>query len=299
MSTSTPARPSRGGPRSVANRSRSIKRPRRSRADILRIQGAVCDALNADWPMTVRQLFYRLVGMGVIDKTEAEYKTTVVRLLGEMRRSGSVPFKMIADNTRWMRKPSTHSSLGGFLKRSAETYRRAVWDNQDAYVECWLEKDALAGVLVDVTAPWDVPLMVTRGYASLSYLHSAAEAIAAKGKPAFLYYFGDHDPSGLDITRAVEEGLREFAPKAEITFERVAVTPGQIESLGLMTRPTKTSDSRSKGFEGGSVEVDAIPPAQLRKLVEACITRHIDPDAYAGWIPEKSHAAIVLFCSES
>ncbi|MGE5756176.1 MAG: hypothetical protein ACM35G_10755, partial [Planctomycetaceae bacterium] len=130
--------------------------------------------------MTIRQLFYRLVSLGTIAKTEAEYKATVVRLMGEMRRAGDVPFGWIADNTRWMRKPATHSSLNGFLRRSAETYRRAIWDNQDAYVEVWLEKDALAGVLIDVTAPWDVPLMVTRGYASLSYLHGAAEIIQAK-----------------------------------------------------------------------------------------------------------------------
>ncbi|GAC1474988.1 MAG: hypothetical protein NVSMB9_26470 [Isosphaeraceae bacterium] len=264
----------------ATNRSRTIRRTRRSRAEIERIKEAVCVALNADWPMTIRQLFYRLVGLGVIDKTEPEYKGTVVRLLGEMRREGSVPFDMIADNTRWMRKPHTHTSLDAFLRRSSETYRRAVWDYQDAYVEVWLEKDALAGVLIEETAPWDVPLMVTRGYASLSYLHSAAEAIEAKRKPAFLYYFGDHDPSGVDITRAVEEGLREFAPGADIVFERVAVTVSQIKSLSLPTRPTKTSDSRSKGFEGGSVEVDAIPPADLRRLVKGCITRHIDPEAH-------------------
>ena len=260
------------------------KRPRRTRADIGRIKSAAFDLLRDDNPMTIRQLFYRLVSLGTIAKTETEYKTTVIRLLGEMRRAGEVPFGWIADNTRWMRKPPTHSSLGGFLRRSAETYRRAVWDNQDAYVEVWLEKDALAGVLIDVTAPWDVPLMVTRGYASLSYLHSAAEAIAAKGKPAYLYYFGDHDPSGLDITRAVEEGIREFAPAADIFFERIAVTPEQIQSLALPTRPTKTTDSRSKGFEGGSVEVDAIPPAELRQMVEDCITLHIDSDAYGRLI---------------
>jgi hypothetical protein len=236
--------------------------------------------LRDENPMTIRQLFYRMVTLGAIDKMEAEYKGTVVRLMGEMRRDGELPFSWIADNTRWMRKPDTFSSLEGYLRLSAETYRRAVWDNQDAYVEIWLEKDALAGVLIDVTEPWDVPLMVTRGYASLSYLHSAAEAIKAQRKPAFLYYFGDHDPSGLDINRAVEEGLRDFAPEAEISFERVAVTAEQIEALSLPTRPTKTTDSRSKGFEGGSVEVDAIPPDDLRRMVEVCITRHIDPRAY-------------------
>ena len=177
------------------------KRPRRTRADVGRIKATAFDLLRDDNPMTIRQLFYRLVSLGTIAKTEAEYKSTVGRLLIEMRRDGEVPFNWIADNTRWMRKPRTHSSLAGFLRRSAETYRRSIWDNQDAYVEVWLEKDALAGVLIDVTDPWDVPLMVTRGYASLSYLHAAAVCIKSKRKPAFLYYLGDHDPSGLDITR--------------------------------------------------------------------------------------------------
>ena len=123
---------------------------------------------------------------------------------------------------------------------------------------------------------WDVPLLVTRGYASLSYLHEAAEAIAAQCKPAYLYYFGDHDPSGVDIPRNVERRLREFAPDAEIHFERVAVTPEQVLEWKLPTRPTKATDTRAKSFEGESVEVDAIPPAMLRQLTRDCIVRHVD-----------------------
>lgn len=244
------------------------------------IREAILDVLSKDQPMTVRQVFYRLTSRGVIEKTEAEYKGTVGRLTVEMRRAGEIPFGWIADNTRWMRKPRTHSSLANALSLTAETYRRAVWDNQNAYVEIWLEKDALAGVLYEVTAPWDVPLMVTRGFPSLTYLHDAAESIQHLGKPAFLYYLGDHDPSGLDITRVVEKGIREFAPGADVTFERVAVTPAQIVELGLPTRPTKMMDSRSKGFEGESVEVDAIEPKKLRRIVEECIYQHIDDDAY-------------------
>jgi hypothetical protein len=101
--------------------------------------------------------------MGVIAKTEGEYKITVVRLLGDMRRNGEIEFDWIAGNTRWMRKPRTFSSLENMLKRTAEAYRRSVWDNQECYVEIWLEKDALAGVLYEETGAWDVPLMVTRG----------------------------------------------------------------------------------------------------------------------------------------
>jgi hypothetical protein len=110
----------------------------------------------------------------------------------------------------------------------------------------------------------------------VSFLHEAAESIAAVGKPAYLYYLGDFDPSGCDIPRAVEEGIRDYAAGAEIHFERVAVTEEQIHELNLATRPTKQTDSRSRTFRGESVEVDAIPSATLRALVRERIERHID-----------------------
>jgi hypothetical protein len=150
-------------------------------------------------------------------------------------------------------------------------------------VEIWLEKEALAGVLYEETDKWDVPLMVTRGYPSLSYLHSAAETIAGqarRGKTAHIYYFGDLDPSGLDIPRKVERDLREFAPYAELEFARVAITTEQVAAMNLQTRPTKKTDSRAKNFIGESVEVDAIMPAVLRRMVSDCITPHIDQQAY-------------------
>ncbi len=279
----------------VKSVSRSRPTKRRGSADIQAIRDAIYVALAEDAPMTVRQVFYRLVSTGVIAKSEGEYKSTVVRLLGEMRRAGEIPFSWIADTTRWMRKPTTYSSLENMLKRTAEAYRRSVWDNQEAYVEIWLEKDALAGVLYEATSVWDVPLMVTRGYPSLSYLHSAAEAIAAQDKPTYLYYFGDYDPSGLDIPRKVECDLREFAPYADIEFERVAVSPAQIASMNLPTRPTKRTDSRAKGFIGESVEVDAIPPKVLRDIVSDCITRHVDERSYEALLhAEKSERSSLM-----
>lgn len=250
---------------------------RRTRREMDGIRAAIVDVLGEIQPATVRQVYYQLVGRGVIAKTEAEYKSTVVRLLTVMRREREIPFGWIADNTRWMRKPPSFSSLSDMLVESQRLYRRALWDNQAAYVEIWLEKDALSGVLYEETAEFDVPLMVTRGYPSISYLYEAAEAVSDCGKPAFLYYFGDYDPSGCDITRAVEAGIREFAPSAEIHFQRVAVTRAQIDEWTLPTRPTKTSDSRSRQFDGESVEVDAVPPATLRAMVRGCIERHIDP----------------------
>jgi hypothetical protein len=254
------------------------KTRRRTKAAVQAIRDAICEVVAEYQPMTVRQVFYQLVTRGVIAKTEAEYKTTVCRLLVQMRREGQLPFHWIADNTRWQRKPRTYGSLQAMLDNCQATYRRALWDDQDAYVEVWLEKEALAGVLIDVTAKWDVPLMVTRGYPSVSFLHSAGEAIADETREVFVYYFGDRDPSGVDIDRFVERELREYAPECDLTFQRVAVLKHQIEQYGLQTRPTKKSDSRSRSFEGESVEVDAIAPDQLRAICERWITRHIDQD---------------------
>jgi hypothetical protein len=253
---------------------------RRTKRDIETLRAWLYWLLYDRNPMTVRQVFYQAVSAGVIAKTEQEYKGTICRLLTRMRKDDELPYSWIADNTRWMRKPKTHSGLQATLEETAKFYRRALWQEQEAYVEIWLEKDALSGVLWEVTSRYDVPLMVTRGYPSFSFLAGAAEAIEAQGKPAYLYYFGDHDPSGVDISRNVEEQLSELAPCAEIHFERVAVNPWQIGAWNLPTRPTKQSDSRARNFKGDSVEVDAIEPGMLLKLVEDCITQHIDMEVY-------------------
>jgi hypothetical protein len=243
------------------------------------IRLAILRVLAAERPASVRQVYYQLVGLGIVAKTEQEYKGTVCRLLAEMRLSGEIPFGWIADNTRWMRKPASYGGLEDALRRTAEAYRRSLWDRSPSYVEVWLEKDALAGVLFEETQRYDVPLMVTRGYPSLSYLYEAATAITANAQAAYLYYFGDYDPSGVDIARNVETRLRAFAPGATIHFERAAVNRDQIAALGLPTRPTKRTDSRAATFAEESVEVDAIPPDMLRAMVRDRIERHVDPHA--------------------
>ncbi len=255
------------------------KRHRRTQHEMEEIRVEIEAVLAAERPCTVRQVYYQLVVRGAVDKTEAQYDT-VGRLLVEMRREGRVAYGAITDNTRMARRPRTWSSLSDALEITQRNYRRAMWDDQDAYVEIWLEKDALSGVLIDVTVEWDVPLMVSKGFASLSFLAAAAETIDSIQKPTYLYYFGDHDPSGVVIDRKIEQTIRELAPDAEINFERIAVLPSQIEELSLPTRPTKISDSRSRSFDGESVEVDAIAPSHLRGMARTCILRHINAEAY-------------------
>src|SRR6516162_2310951 len=149
---------------------------------------------------------------------------------------------------------------------------------RNAYAEIWLEKDALAGVILPVTSMYDVPLMVARGYASLSFLHSAAEYINTLDVPSYIYHLGDFDPSGVNAGEKIEDTLREMASDAEIIFERLAVTPEQIVEWNLPSRPTKASDTRAAKFDSDiSVELDAIEPNQLRALVQEAIERHLPP----------------------
>jgi len=229
-------------------------------------------------PQTVRQLFYALVTRGIVPKTEEEGYRVTARNILMMRRRGALPYSYIADNTRWMRKPTTYKDLKSFLEYQQQYYRKALWQNQGVYTEIWIEKDALAGVFYDITGKYDVPLMVTRGYPSETFLYSAAQHIREQtdaGNEVFIYYFGDHDPSGKNICETVEDRLAGFG--AKFWFEQVAVLPEQITEWDLPTRPTKKSDTRAKKFKGDSVELDAIPVDKLRRLIEGCINENLDP----------------------
>jgi hypothetical protein len=259
-----------------------IKRFRRTKAAITDIKTEIVDILSKDNPQTVRQVFYALTVRGVIKKEEIEYQRTVVRLLTDMREAEVIPFEWITDNTRLMRKPASFTSLDSCLRATSDFYRRNLWSTMPVYVEVWCEKDALSGVLVTETEVYDVPLMTARGYSSISFLYSAAKTIKAQGKPAYIYHFGDLDPSGVDAARDIETKLRRYAAGAEIHFERPAVTRQQVEEWNLPTRPTKMTDSRAKKFGSAtSVELDAIPALKLRELVRECIERHVDKQQLA------------------
>jgi hypothetical protein len=256
-----------------------IKRARSTQAEIAQRRAVLLRIVAAMKPMTVRQVFYQATVHGIVEKSEASYNK-VQQDLVQMRKAGALPYEWLADNTRSQRKPHTFRSIQQALEDTARFYRKSLWADATAYVEVWLEKDALAGVVYPVTSLYDVPLMVTRGYASLSFLHSAADHMSELDVPVHVYHLGDFDPSGVNAGEKIEQTLKEMAPGAEIHFERVAVTPEQIEAWKLPTRPTKAPDSRAQGFGQISVELDAIEPGRLRELVDAAIQRHLPPEQF-------------------
>ena len=229
---------------------------------------------------------------GLVGKTEQEYDGTVCRLLGEMREEEDTPVRM--DRRQYpLEAPAGHLHRTEPASRRWRTnYRRNLWDDAEDYVEIWVEKDALAGVIVEETDPLDVPLMVAKGYTSKSYAYGAAEDIADEMdrlKRIYIYHLGDSDPSGEDAARDVEAKLRRYMQKlragddVEIHFKRIAVLDEQIERWNLPLRPNKPGDSRTKKFhrQAGSVELDAIPARELRKIVRDAIEPHIDQDLHA------------------
>lgn len=278
-----------------------MARPGRPLGETARNIRAAVAALQGRYDrMTVRQVFYALSVQGVVEKTETGYRQVGDQLVA-MRRQGLLSWGFIADGTRWRRKPSTWESVSDYAESVARLYRRDLWRRQDVRLEVWLEKDALAGVIVDVTHEWDVALMVSKGQPSVTFLHSAAHAAAEAWMEAsvhtHIYTLYDYDAGGARAARAVAKEVPAFArgllsefswpaTQTPVTVERIAVTPEQIVAWDLPTRPPKKKDPEARAWgDKPCVELDAIPPERLTELVEDAIVGHIDE---RSWLLEKA-----------
>ena len=248
------------------------------------IRTAIIDVLQEDHPMTVRQVFYQLVVRDVIDKTEEQYQGTVIRLLTEMRMDGTVPFAWIVDESRPRTGTRTFNSIADAARDTAKFYRRSALKEAEDYIEIWSEKQALSGIIWDEASTYDVPVLVSKGMPSLTQMYGTACLVhrAAKaGKATYIYQFGDHDPSGVLIPETLKRRLKQFCSDLRCPAPhviRVSLTAEQISEFNLPTRPTKRVGNRhANKFEGDSVELDALPSAELRRLVRASIEEHISP----------------------
>lgn len=261
------------------NRASPVKR--RSKKEMQSLLNATLKALD-DEPgaMTIRHLCYVMESRGYIEKTERAFKTYDGHLVN-WRRQGLIPWNAFVDNTRWYYGSVVYDGLEEALRQSQNAYRRNLWADLPVYVEIWTEKDAIAGILLEEADVYGVQVLPLRGFASLSMLHNAAATfrqMARRGKEVYVYYFGDHDPSGRLIDPSALRSLEEDFGAA-VNFERVALTEDQIEVYNLPTRPTKESN-HSKNFKGRSVEIDALAMDVLRSLVDRAISQHLPP----GWL---------------
>ena len=210
-----------------------------------------------------------------VEKSNGRGYTAVQRQLVKMRRCRIIPFGWIVDHTRRGYFVNTYGDPAAAVEEAANLYRRSIWDQTETYVEVWCESRSIAGVLEQETNRYAVPLYPSGGFASLSLIYQAADFMesAAQGRPIHILYVGDFDPSGVLIDRKIEDELRQHLPNTvDLTFHRLAVTQEQIDLMGLPTKPT---NDRRGGWEGGTVEAEAIPAGEMRRILRTAIERFI------------------------
>ena len=232
-------------------------------------------------PITVRGLMYRAQAAGLFPSTSLRYYQQAARVVLKLRRSGLVPYRWIVDSTRRRLKPSSWSELGDFAEDAARAYRLDLWSRQVDYVEFFCEKDAMSAVIEPVTQEFDVHLNVIRGQVSETFVWNIAEEWKEIEKPIYAYYLGDHDPSRLKIEASLKSKLSHFAEK-DFEWKRLAITPEDFAS-DLLGFPVKRSGSwRDYLAQYGDrcVEVDALPPDEIRERVRQAIEGHIDYDEW-------------------
>lgn len=251
------------------------------------IQDIVEDYEDQGYVLTVRQLYYQLVARDIIANTLQEYKR-VASIINDAKHAGMLDWDMIEDRTRAFVRVASWSTPGSILRSAAESFHMDLWEYQIYRVFVVIEKEALVGVLQQTCREHDVPILAARGYPSGSVLREFAETdlIPAinRGQIPIILHLGDHDPSGLDMTRDLQSRLTMYAGE-DVELKRIGLNMDQVEELRPPENPAKASDSRfveyQREFGDSSWELDALPPSYLNDLVAAQMSSYIEPTEFA------------------
>lgn len=250
----------------------------------------LCDEIITDYGkqgyrLTVRQLYYQLVARGHIENTVRSYQNIVV-LITKARLAGLIDWDAIEDRTRDVIQRSHWTTGSQILQSVASHYFEDMWHGQDYRVFVMVEKEALAGVLEPVCNEWDVPLLPARGYPSATTLREfAKQRILNSRQQIVVLHLGDHDPSGMDMSRDLAERLSLFSrERVNIDFRRIALNMDQVEEQSPPPNPAKATDTRfekyREQFGDESWELDALSPAYLNELVETELQSLVDQDLW-------------------
>jgi len=258
-------------------RASTISRQRRSKLEIEQLDAQIIDVLREDHPQSVRHVFYRMTNPRLrepVEKTDRGYRHVQERCV-RLRRSGAVPYSWIADLSRRGYFTNTFRDAGDFLRRVHGLYRADLWRDADRRCEVWCESRSIASVLIADCNELAVDLFPCGGFASLSFVHEAAEQQNSFGdrRPLTVCYVGDFDPAGVLIDVALERELRQhLVGEIALLFIRIGINDDQIATYDLPTKPRKASDQRSLHV-AETVEAEAMPARILRDLVRAEVER--------------------------
>jgi hypothetical protein len=274
--------------------------------------GLIVDAVNRiigeyDYPLTLRQIYYRLVASNIIPNKRSSYNQ-LSKTLVKAREMNVVDDTKIEDRARevlkapegWASPDVFVDSITDGIKRLGSVYRRDLWSDQDFYIEVWVEKDALSRVLSRAIEDYRVTVCPSRGYSSYTYIKRMAveERFASIEKQILILDFRDHDPSGIQMTEDLETRFNKYGGDKDIRVERIALTIDQVKEHDLLPNPTKMADPRSpkyvEEFGDECWELDAIEPNELQAIVRGAVSGYIDSERWDESLEEETKEREVM-----
>lgn len=249
--------------------------------------------------LTLRQLYYAFVSRALIPNTIKSYKR-LGGIINDGRMAGLIDWNAIEDRTRETVTPPAWDDPADIIRSAAASYKRDLWLTQDNRVYVWVEKEALAGIVGQVCSKLYVPYLSCRGYTSQSEMWSSARRLLQvenHGQKTIILHLGDHDPSGIDMTRDITDRLALFESSVEV--HRIALNMDQIDEYHPPPNPAKVTDSRFDSYEeeygDESWELDALDPQVMSDLIESKVKEHRDEDRWTTALDEQeAHRAQLM-----
>lgn len=250
---------------------------------VIMLANGIIDEYMADgYDLTLRQLYYQFVARDLIPNSQSEYNK-LGSILSDARLAGLVDWDAIKDRTRAMDENWHCLSPQSLMAGVARDYAIDLRSDQDCYIEVWVEKEALVGIIEKACQEVDVPWFACRGYVSLTAMYEASKRFVAAeedAKETIIFQLGDHDPSGIDMTRDIQDRLNMFG--STVRVNRIALNMDQVDEYNPPSNPAKLTDSRCGGymdrFGDESWELDALDPHILTELIKTSVAGFTDPD---------------------
>lgn len=264
-----------------------IKKKFRAEAQAVIVQAntIITEYANAGYDLTLRQLFYQFVSRDLLPNNTESYKR-LGTIINDARLAGLIDWNHITDRTRGVEALATWNNPADLVDACARQFRVDRWATQPVRVEVWIEKEALAGVFERICNELRIPYLSCRGYTSQSEMWRASQRLEGykkAGQDTMILHFGDHDPSGIDMSRDIEDRLKIFMGGTD--FKRLALNMDQVEEYSPPPNPAKLTDSRStvyvRDYGDESWELDALNPTILSDLLREAVDELIDTVAWA------------------
>lgn len=274
----------------------------------------IAEYQKAGFTLTLRQLYYQFVSRDLLPNRAQAYDR-LGSIINDGRMAGDIDWDAIEDRTRRLRDYETFTSAAEAARSVAKHYIEPLWDAQPIYCEVWIEKDALIGVIEPVCNRWRIPYFACRGYASQSEMYVAGKRLADRvdrGQEVVIMHLGDHDASGIDMTRDNRERLHLFAAGMpydgdeldesytdKIDIRRLALNMDQVRRYNPPPNPAKESDGRTAAYKiaygtSSSWELDALDPKVIDKLIDNEVRNLLDDDAWTESVAQEKAARQLL-----